>query len=92
MSDILEEDFVDETVYIRLSEDEHFRLLESLATAMHSMEWVAEEIGAVMHKGKSATAALLAIKSIVDEYESGLTVVTERTMDGDVVIRHVVRP
>lgn len=82
----------DDTVYIHLTEDEHHQLFESLAQAMHSMEWVSEEIGAVMHKGKSATAALLAIKSIVDQYESGLTVVTERTMDGDVVIRHVVRP
>jgi hypothetical protein len=92
MSDTAEEDFVDETIYIRMTEDEHTRLHESLATAMNSMEWVTEEIAAVMHKGKHPTAALLAIKAIVDEYESGLSVMVMRNLEGDVVIRYVQRP
>lgn len=82
----------DDTIYIQMTEDDHDRLIKFVIEARQSIEWISEELGAVMHKGKSAAGALLAIKSVVDEYESGLTVVTERTMDGDVVIRHVVRP
>ena len=82
----------DDTIYYQITEEEYKSLHGSLATAMQSVEWVAEEIGAVMHKGKSGTAALLAIKAIVDKYEAGMHVVEERSLDGEVVLRYVVRP
>lgn len=82
----------DETIYMRVTEDEHNAMLEFITSATDSMEWVAEEIGAVMHKGKHPTAALLAIKAVVDEFGTGMNVFTQRNMAGDVVYTGVVRP
>ena len=92
MSDMLEEDYEDDTIYMHVAEDEWNAMLEFITSATDSMEWVAEEIGAVMHKGKHPTAALLAIKAVVDEFGTGMNVFTQRNMAGDVVYTGVVRP
>ena len=61
----------DDTIYIEMTEDEHDRLIKFVIEARQSIEWISEELGAVMHKGKSASGALLAIKSVVDDFEAG---------------------
>jgi len=81
----------DDTIYIRMAEDEHQRWREFITAASNSMEWVAQEIGAVMHKGKHPTAALLAIKAVVDEWNGGMDVFTQRNQAGDVVYEGVIR-
>lgn len=81
----------DDTIYIQMTEDEHDRLIKFVIEARQSIEWISEELGAVMHEGKSASGALLGIKSVVDEFEAGANVFEQRNMAGDVLFR-AVRP
>lgn len=82
----------DDTIYIQMAMDEHEGLHDGLAKAIQSMEWISDALRACMHDGKSAAATLLTIKSVVDEHEAGLTVLKQRNVAGDIVVRHVVRP